>query len=258
MPEPDTQMLPTREDQAHQRAFLTADWRDLVLLNYAVDPALLAPLVPFGTELDSFDGTTYLSLVGFRFLHTRVLGFRVPFHQNFDEVNLRFYVRRKSPEGMRRGVVFVREIVPLRAVAAVARLAFAENYIRLPMSHRILPGESGREQSIVAEYRWRWKRDWNSIRVETSGPPYYPVDESAEHFISEHYWGYARQPDGGCLEYQVRHPQWKVWRTRYARYEGDAEPLYGAEFARLLSGQPASAFLAEGSPVVVHKGAKIR
>ncbi|HEX8362069.1 MAG TPA: DUF2071 domain-containing protein, partial [Longimicrobium sp.] len=90
--------------------FLAAEWRDLVMLNYEADPAALRPLVPAGTELDAWGGTTYVSMVGFLFLRTRVLGIPIPFHQDFEEVNLRFYVRRRGPEGWRRGVVFVREI----------------------------------------------------------------------------------------------------------------------------------------------------
>src|ERR1041385_5639833 len=91
-----------------KKRFLTAEWTNILMLNYAVDPSLLEPLVPAGSALDMFEGKTYVSLVGFEFNRTRVLGFAVPFHQNFEEVNLRFYVRR----GLKRGVVFVRELVP--------------------------------------------------------------------------------------------------------------------------------------------------
>src|SRR6266850_1391491 len=119
------------------RVFLTAEWRNVAMLNYAIDPALVQHLVPRGVELDFFAGKTYVSLVGFMFLRTRVLGRRVPFHQDFEEVNLRFYVRRQVSGGTRRGVVFIREIVPKRAVAAVARLVFNENYVCLPMVHKI-------------------------------------------------------------------------------------------------------------------------
>src|SRR5512142_1077033 len=128
---------------ADNNRFLTAEWKNLVMLNYAVDPSLIEPFVPAGTELDAFEGKTYVSLVGFEFNRTRVLGFAVPFHQNFEEVNLRFYVRRES----KRGVVFIRELVPKYAVAAVARLLFKENYSCVPMSHRVGGGK--------AEYAWK-------------------------------------------------------------------------------------------------------
>ncbi|HTO08358.1 MAG TPA: DUF2071 domain-containing protein, partial [Myxococcota bacterium] len=119
--------------------FLTAEWRDLAMLNYEIDPAVLEPRVPAGTELDAWSGRTFVSVVGFRFLRTRVLGVPVPYHVDFDEVNLRFYVRRKSGADWRRGVVFVKEIVPRRAIALVARVAYAENYVAHPMRHSIRP-----------------------------------------------------------------------------------------------------------------------
>lgn len=167
------------------RTFLTADWRNLVMLNYAVDPALLAPLVPSGTELDFYDGKTWLSLIGFEFNRTRVLGFRIPFHQSFEEVNVRFYVRR----GSRRGVVFIRELVPKRAVAAIARWAFNEKYQRVPMSHRMenrADGEVGR-----AEYAWRSGSEQCAMKMETEGTSFLPDEGSKSQFITEHYWGYA-------------------------------------------------------------------
>jgi hypothetical protein len=234
---------------ASKRIFLTAEWRNLAMLNYAVDPPLIGHLVPPGVELDSFEGKTYVSLVGFMFLRTRVLGRRVPFHQDFEEVNLRFYVRREVSSGMRRGVVFIREIVPRRAVAAVARLVFNENYVCLPMFHKI--------DSTKAEYGWQCNRHWNSIAVETDGRGAFPESGSAEQFITEHYWGYSRQTDRGCLEYEVRHEPWRVWTAHDARFEGDAAPLYGPELARVLTATPDSAFLADGSAVRVFRGERI-
>ncbi len=49
------------------KVFLTAEWRYLAMFNYEVPPELLAPLVPRGTELDSWQGKVYVSLVGFLF-----------------------------------------------------------------------------------------------------------------------------------------------------------------------------------------------
>jgi uncharacterized protein len=224
------------------RVFLTAEWRDLAMLNYAVDPALVEPLVPPGTELDSHGGCTYISLVGFRFLHTRLLGVRVPFHQDFAEVNLRFYVRRAEC----RGVVFIREIVPKYAVAAIARLAYAENYIALPMSVNVDAGS--------AEYRWRHQRRWSSMRVEAAGDAVCPELGTHEQFIAEHYWGYASsQPRRHTLEYEVRHEPWRVRRAALARFDGQAAALYGPRFAAVLERPPDSAFLADGSPVTVFR-----
>lgn len=231
--------------------FLTAEWKNILMLNYAVDASLLQPYVPSGTELDAFEGKTYLSLIGFEFNRTRIFGIAVPFHQAFEEVNLRFYVRRST----KRGVVFIRELVPKRAVAAVARFAFNENYSRARMAHRI---ETRAEDSAVkAEYSWGSGLNHCLISIETSGPGFVPPEGSAGQFITEHYWGYACQPDGECLEYEVQHPRWRVRSAKDAAFSGNASTLYGDEFAEALMRKPDSAFLAEGSAVTVFKGRRI-
>ncbi len=147
--------------------FLTANWRYLAMLNYVVDPRLLARLVPRGTEIDFENGETFLSAVGFLFLDTRLLGLPVPLHRNFEEVNLRFYVRRKSADTWRRGVVFVRELVPRRAIALVARACYGENYLALPMKHEIEHVGS----NLAVEYSWRRGRKWESLRLQATGEP---------------------------------------------------------------------------------------
>jgi uncharacterized protein YqjF (DUF2071 family) len=235
----------------HQGKFLTAEWKNLLMLNYAVDASVLERFVPAGTELDAFEGKTYLSLVGFEFNRSRILGFAVPFHQAFEEVNLRFYVRRSS----RRGVVFIRELVPRCAVAAIARFAFNENYSCVPMSHRIAARAQG--GVVEAQYEWGSGPDRCLMRIETEGPSFLPLDGSASQFITEHYWGYAAQPRGGCLEYEVQHPRWCVKIAKRAEFSGSLSNLYGPEITQALMRNPDSAFLAEGSPVTVFKGTRI-
>jgi len=244
--EGETLSLPIDRDE-----FLTAEWKNLVMLNYAVDPGLLAGYVPRGTELDSFEGKTYISLIGFEFNRTRVLGFSIPFHQNFEEVNVRFFVRR----GDRKGVVFIKELVPRRAIAAVARLAFNENYQRVAMGHRIDLRADG--DVARADFNWRAGRERCAMMLETQGASFLPEHGSESQFITEHYWGYAAQPNGGAKEYEVRHPQWKAWRAKSASFTGDTTSLYGAEIAQILRRNPDSAFLAEGSAVTVFKGTAI-
>jgi uncharacterized protein YqjF (DUF2071 family) len=234
--------------------FLKAEWRWLVMLNYEMDPALLRPLVPAGTELDAWGGVTYASVVGFLFRRTRVLGVPIPFHRNFEELNLRFYVRRRGPEGWRRGVVFVKEVVPRFAIAAVARWIYNENYVALPMRHRVaLSPQTGGS----VEYGWRTGGRWSSVRAEVRGPARPLAAGSEEEFITEHYWGYARQRDGGCVEYQVEHPRWNVWRAESAALDADVAALYGPAFAAPLSAAPRSALVADGSAIVVRQGRRV-
>lgn len=236
--------------------FLTARWTDLVMVNYEVDPALLRGRAPAGTEIDIWEGRTFLSLVGFRFLDTRVLGIPIPFHVNFDEVNLRFYVRRESPRGdIRRGVVFIKEIVPSRAAAWVARALYNENYVALLMRHDVSRPEGdvfGR-----AAYEWRYRGRWNQLAASFRGSAYLPDHDAEETFITEHYWGYVSQRDGSTMEYRVEHPRWSVWRAGDFFVDIDAEAIYGPELAAALGGSPSSAFVADGSDIIVRKGRKI-
>lgn len=239
---------------ASNGVFLAAEWRHLAMLNYEVDPGLILPFVPAGTELDRWNERVFVSLVGFRFLKTRLFGcVPIPLHSNFDEVNLRFYVRRQVGGEVRRGVVFVREVVPRWAIAFVARTFYNENYVALPMAHEIRTVAD----RLRVEYRWRSGKSWSGISLETDGDSELPGEGSVEQFITEHYWGYAAQTDGGCVEYRVTHPSWKVWQVQRSAFEGDAERTYGKDFAAVLANQPHSAFLAEGSAVNVMQGRRL-
>ena len=237
-----------------EKIFLSAEWRDLLMLNYEADPAHLQKYVPAGTELDSFGGKTHLSLVGFHFCRTKLFGtIPIPFHTEFEEINLRFYVRHREGDEIRRGVVFIAEIVPKRAIAYTARWFYGENYVRRPTAHRVLTNESRME----AEYSWRSGNEWCKLQARASGTPLLPVQGSLEQFITEHYWGYSAQPDGGTVEYHVSHVPWKVWTATHAKFSGDTRDLYGDELSELLAKAPASAFIADGSPVKVMRGSEL-
>ncbi|QSQ16598.1 YqjF family protein [Myxococcus landrumensis] len=239
------------------RPFLTATWRYLLMLNYEVDPKVLAPLVPRGTELDTWQGKTFASMVGFRFLDTRVRGLAVPFHRDFDEVNLRYYVRYRGPEGWRRGVAFVRELVPRWAIATVARVLYNEPYLALPMRHSV--EMQGAEQGTRGrvEYAWKHAGQWHRLAAHTRGTPVSSTEGSQEEFITEHYWGYTPQRDGGCAEYRVEHPRWSVWQAEDVTFDCDVSRLYGDRFVPFLRGTPASAFVADGSGVAVYPGTRL-
>ncbi|BCS34935.1 hypothetical protein TBR22_A41610 [Luteitalea sp. TBR-22] len=231
-------------------AFLTARWESLVLLNYRCPASLLAPLVPRGTILDTLDGEALVSLVGFMFADTRLLGLPVPFHRTFEEVNLRFYVRREGRE-VRRAVVFVRELVPRAAIATVARVVYNEPYLAVPMRHDVAlaPDTGG-----TVRYGWRHGGADFEIGATASGAAAPLVPGSEAEFITEHYWGYTRQRDGRTLEYQVEHPSWRVWTAERSWFTGPAGSLYGPAFAGVLAQPPRSAFIAVGSAIEVHRG----
>jgi uncharacterized protein YqjF (DUF2071 family) len=239
-----------------RRAFLTAEWRYLVMLNYDVDAAILHALVPRHTELDLWNGRAIASVVGFRFLRTRLFGLPIPLHRNFEEVNLRFYVRRTAPNGdVRRGVVFVRELVPRLAIALTARAAYNEPYLAVRMRSTV-PSEPVKAPGRVA-YEWRTGSRWQSVSATAIGEATLPPPLSEAAFITEHFWGYTRQRDGGTVEYEVSHPRWRVWTGTSPSLVADVPRLYGSSFARALAGQPASTFIAEGSEVTVFRPRRI-
>ena len=230
------------------KPFLTANWRYLAMLNFVANPKILQPLVPSDTELDFHEGQTFVSVVGFLFLDTRVVGLPIPLHRDFEEVNLRFYVRRKSGNEWRRGVVFVRELVPRQAIAIVARTFYGEPYSAMPMRHS-LEHKDGR---VVAEYQWRRGKRWETLAMTATGEPQGAAQGSHEEFITEHYWGYTARRSG-CSEYRVEHPRWRLWTAQTTKFDADVATLYGPQFVEALATSPASAFIAEGSHVEVQR-----
>ena len=231
------------------KKFLTAKWHDLIMANYEVDPNLLEPRVPLGTELDLHDGRCFVSLVGFMFLDTRVMEFLVPFHINFEEVNLRFYVKRETDDELRRGVVFVKEIVPKSAIAAVARIMYGEPYERWEMSNF-------REEDHV-RYSWTQGDCTNTLSVERGANLGVPEADSHGEFIIEHYWGYTKRGEERTDEYKVEHPKWELFAAENPRINVDCGKTYGKEFEFLSEAKPYSVLLAAGSDIAVFKGQTI-
>jgi len=235
--------------------FLSAQWRHLVVQNFEVDPRLLADCVPRGVELDTFEGRTFVSMVGFLFLDTRLFGFSIPGHRQFEEVNLRFYVVRDTAAERRRGVVFIKELVPRRAVATVARWFYNENYRTFPMRHEIIPADNNSESPREVSYSWRRGGRGERLVVDVGDAPWsLPAAGSLDEFIIEHYWGYSVQRDGSTMEYEVTHPRWRIAPALNSTFDCEASSLYGRAFGRALAAEPASAFLVDGSAVEVHRG----
>jgi uncharacterized protein len=222
------------------------------MLNYAVNPELLGALVPKGTTLDLWDGRALMSIVGFRFLRTRVLGVPVPFHRDFDEVNVRFYVRRSMPDGeIRRGVVFIRELVPRAAIAVVARIAYNEPYRTRSMSSVVPAIPVGAPGRIM--YGWRTGLRSEHVSAAALGTPRFPEPNSEGDFVTGHYWGYTRQRDGSTLEYEVQHAPWRVWEAAEPTLAVQSPSVFGPELDSVLGERPRSALIAEGSAVTVFR-----
>lgn len=252
------------------RALLSAEWRHLVMLNYEIDPRVLAPLVPAGTQLDFYHGRAFASIVGFLFRRSRFFGVPIPLHGDFEEVNLRFYVQREVGDECRRGVVFVRELAPRRAVAIVANALYGEKYLTVPMSRRIVFNDAGNSASIKQtcdegearpprelEYAWKFAGRTHRVALQTTGEIHAPAAGSHEEFIAEHYWGYTALSRCRANEYRVAHPPWRVSPAASVELDCDVAAIYGPQFALYLRGEPTSAFWADGSAVRVYAGCRL-
>ncbi len=235
-------------------SFLKAEWRKLAIANYTIDKNLLTPYIPAGTELDLWKGNCYVSLVGFMFVNTRLLGIKIPFHTNFEEVNLRFYVKRLENGDWRRGVVFIKEIVPKPALTFVANTMYNENYQTMPMQHLWTTDE---EQRIV-QYKWKKGSKWHSIKLEADIKKTMLEPDSETEFITEHYWGYAKVNEQRSNEYEVTHPKWEVYPLKAYEIDVDFAAVYGGVFGFLNTAEPVSVMLAEGSEISVENKKSIK
>lgn len=233
--------------------FLNAEWRKLAIANYEVNPSLLEKYLPNGTELDIWEGKCYMSLVGFMFKNTRLLGIPIPFHRDFEEVNLRFYVRYAEKGAWKRGVVFIKEIVPKPALTFVANQVYKEHYQTMKMSHtwELKPDQ------LLVEYAWKLRNKTNRFRIYGSSNPIEIAENSATEFITEHYWGYTKVDDKSTFEYEVLHPRWHAYEVSDYEIDVDFEEVYGNDFKMLSKQTPSSVMLAEGSEIVVKSKRRI-
>jgi hypothetical protein len=236
--------------------FLTAEWRKLIMVQWAVKPKRLMPYLPRGLEFDLYEGRYYVSLVAFLFDRVRLKGLPIPFHTRFEEINLRFYVKRREPDGtIKRGVVFIREFVPLAAIACVARHFYEEPYKAIPTRHHI----QSRPGNLFVEYSWNLGGRLHSIAVNANPNPIDIAPGSEEEFITEHYWGYTKRSNGSTSVYEVQHPRWQTYKLHREKYRiaVDMGILYGSQFDFLTDTPVSSVLLAEGSAVSVLSGFRL-
>ena len=222
--------------------FLTAEWSGLLGVTYATDAALLEPHLPRGVEIDVLDGAPRVSLVAFRFRHTRVRGIAIPGHVNFPEINLRFYVRLDGE----RAVVFIREFVPRRAIAWTAKIVYNEPYRRVPMREILRTGDQ-------LEVRHRFGPQLgSSVHAWADPAGEQPLLDTPEHWLTNHGLGVGRARDGRARSYRVEHPLWGLHTVRNLRVDVDFAELYGPEWAYLSTAEPSHVTLAAGSDVLIY------
>jgi uncharacterized protein YqjF (DUF2071 family) len=234
--------------------FLKAEWKNLALFNYEVDAKILEKYLPTGTEIDFWNDKCYVSLVGFMFENTKVLGFKIPFHIDFEEVNLRFYVKRFENGEWKRGVVFIKEIVPKSAITFVANTLYQEHYETQKMKHEVI--ENKTTNTFI--YQWKNNQNWNTIQIETKKNPVAIEIDSEAEFITEHYFGYTKINLKTTFEYEVQHPRWEQLEVLNYNIDIDFNKTYGTDFEFLQTTKPTSVFLAKGSQILVKNKKKLK
>ncbi|AVI51387.1 hypothetical protein C5O00_09455 [Pukyongia salina] len=228
-------------------SFLTAEWRKLLLVNYEIEPHLLKPYLPYKTELDTWNGIHYVSLVGFMFLNTKVFGLKFPFHINFEEINIRFYVRHHDGKNWRRGVVFIKELVPKPIISFIANTVYNEHYATRKMYHSWMEDAD----SLNIEYGFLEKGKNHSMQVNASKTATEIPPNSETEFITEHYWGYSSISGKKTTQYEVTHPRWLAYEVKDYKVDMDFGQVYGDRFIILNGLEPRSVMLAEGSSITV-------
>ena len=227
--------------------FLKANWENIIMVNYEIDPEILTPLLPNGVELDLFNGKAYVSLVGFMFKETKLFNVPIPKLGTFEEINLRFYVIRKEDGITKRGVVFINETIPYKLVAWMANKLYKEHYTVVPTKHNII------KDAVYQKIKFEWLLDskWNSIYVENRISSHRMVNDSLEKFIYEHYYGYTKINAQKTEEYRLHHPSWKIHQVTNYEIDCDFNAMYGNSFSVLNDTKPTAVFIAEGSSVAI-------
>ena len=227
--------------------FLRANWENLIMANYEIEPSTLAPYLPKGVELDFYNNKTYVSLVGFMFKNTRLFGLPIPFFGSFEEINLRFYVKKIENRKIKKGVVFINETVPFKIVALLANKLYKEHYISIPTKNSIDITEN---KDI--KFEWKINDRWNSLAVKSDTNKYKIEQGTIEEFIFERYFGFTKLSASSTQEYKIHHPKWMTHKILNSQIDCDFRSMYGDAFSMLNNQTPDSILLAEGSQVSVN------
>jgi uncharacterized protein YqjF (DUF2071 family) len=225
--------------------FLKANWENIIMANYEIDPELLTSFLPKGVALDLFNNKCYVSLVGFMFKNTRLFNIPIPWFGTFEEINLRFYVIRKEEGITKRGVVFINETIPYPIVAWIANKLYKEHYTVVPTRNDI------QHNNEVKKIRFEWflNKKTNSIFIEANNESAPIKKGSLEQFIYEHYYGYTKVSDTKTEEYKLQHPSWETHQVIDYQIDCDFEAMYGSAFSVLNTTKPEAVFIAKGSSV---------
>ena len=245
-------MLATTPNNNGNKKLMTANYSELVTVNFQIDPKILEPRVPRGLELDFFNDETYVSLVAMMLRDVRVWGIPIHVATGFEQVNLRFYVRRRIGNEFRRGTCFIKDYVSSSAAAWILGSLFKADFHRLKMKHDN-SGFDGLPESVPhVDYGWKAGDGWNRLRVKALSPMRETERETKHGFVLDHDYQYS-QRKGKTLEYPSDRPDWTIWSASQASFQCDVKRLFGVEFAKPLGRRPSSIFVAKGSDVTIFR-----
>ncbi|AXT85746.1 hypothetical protein C6I20_11470 [Aeromicrobium sp. A1-2] len=223
------------------------DWTRLTFIHWAVEPAMVAPLLPLGTRPDVLDGVTYVGLIPFEMRRAGFgLGPAVPFFGDFAETNVRLYT--VDDQG-RHGVVF-RSLETSRLLVTLgARFAFGTPYTWARM--RIT--QEGDRIDYTTRRRWPGPRGAGGHVSATIGDPI-AHPSAVEEFVTARFGLHTRWA-GRTLWIPNHHAPWPL---RSATVETLEDTLVAAAgIPGLASRPPDSVVYADsvrtefGTPVVV-------
>lgn len=240
-PEPVTSTSP----RPLRRTVFTQGWRDVTFLHWAVDPALVAPLLPAGARPDEFDGASHVGLIAFRMRRIGLLGAPgLPYLGSFAETNVRLY---SVDEQGRRGVVFrsleAERLLPVLAARWVARLPYLWSRMRVERNGDLVTYRSSR--------RWPGPRGAGgtiAVRVgaRLTGP--HPL----ALFLTSR-WGLHQTTFGHLAYWPNEHPAWPL---HDAELLGLTDDLVAVAGLPSVGGAPDSVLFSPG--VDVRFGPRLR
>lgn len=218
-----------------RRSFTLQSWRDVVFLHWRVDPDVVAPLLPPGTEPDLVDGTTWIGVVGLRMTDLRVGPVPYP---SFLELNIRLYSCGTSGQ---RAVVFraMEASEPVFAAASRSSTRLPYTWAAMRFTH------AGRRIGFATRRRLpRPSGTGLRFEVEYDAAPHEP---SATEAALTARWSLHQRWYGPTLRWPVTHPAWPLHRGRLVTWHD--EGLLAAVGLPTLSDPPESVLYSPATTV---------
>lgn len=194
------------------RTMFTQAWRDLAFVHWAVDPDLIAPLLPAGVHPDLLDGSTQVGLVAFRMVGVGIgPSPGIPYLGSFAETNVRLYT---VDDAGHRGVYFLSLDATRLAPVLVARaLGVPYSWSRMSVT------DTGREHAYACRRRWPGPRGATSRLTVRAGEPVTAPTE-LERFVTAR-WGLhlsgraalSRDRRPATAYWPNEHPEWPLHRA---------------------------------------------